>query len=57
LFEAGELCIFDTGPVRTDFVGLDGAKYLMAWRPAQTPMEEAACSRRTPRLSARLQAR
>ena len=36
-FKAGELCIVEAGLVHTDSVGRDGAKYLMAWRAAQTP--------------------
>ena len=36
-FKAGELCIVEAGLVHTDCVGRDGARYLMAWRPAQTP--------------------
>ena len=36
-FKTGELCIVEAGLVHTDCVGRDGAKYLMAWRAAQTP--------------------
>ena len=36
-FKAGELRIVEAVLVHTDSVGRDGAKYLMAWRAAQTP--------------------
>ena len=36
-FKAGELCIVEAALVHTDYVGRDGAKYLMAWRAAKTP--------------------
>ena len=56
-FKAGELCIVEAGLVHTDCVWRDGAKYLMAWRAAETPTAlTAAFSRRTSRLAICLKA-